>query len=76
MTKRCLSDEEICARIRAYWLRVPGGEACAVELADGKPYTLPSGVNVTPRVIVSNLLGGLPPGCSSRDVRRAPFRQG
>lgn len=65
-----LSDEELCARIRAYWRRVRGGEACSVEVTDGKPYTAPSGVHVTPRVIVSNIKAGLPPGISSRDVPR------
>jgi hypothetical protein len=65
------SNEELCARIRAYWRRVRGGEACAVEVADGKPYTLANGTRVTPRVIVSNIKAGLPPGVSSLDVRRA-----
>jgi hypothetical protein len=63
-----LSDEELCGRIRAYWLRVRGGASVSVAVAGGPDVLLPSGALTKSRRIVSNLVAGLPPGVGAWDV--------
>jgi hypothetical protein len=74
--RREISDEELCARIRGYWLGVPGGHTIEVSVADGETVTTTSGhVRKTGRV-VSNLWKnrGMPPGVRSFDVPRSGGR--
>jgi hypothetical protein len=65
---RDLSNEELCARIRGYWLRVRGGETAEVRPGGGEPAVTPDGRHIKTRPIVSNLVGGMPPGVRSDDI--------
>lgn len=67
---RDLSDEELCARIRGYWLRIRGGHTAEVRAGDGKPVELADGRRLATRAIVSNLAGGKPPGVRASDIPR------
>jgi len=75
--RREISDEELCSRVRGYWLGVPGGHTVEVSVAEGEAVTTKGGhVRKTGRV-VSNLgqNRGMPPGVRSFDVPRSGGRR-
>ena len=70
--RREISDEELCSRIRGYWLGVRGGHTVEASVAEGEVVATKGGhVRKTGRV-VSNLgqNRGMPPGVHSFDVPR------